>query len=347
VGVEIVDDTVRHVARDESGVASLDFASGRTESADLYVDCSGFRSLLLGETLGEPFVSYKASLACDRAVVGGWERGPGEPIHPYTTSESMTSGWCWQIDHVNRINRGYVYSSGFISDEEAEREFRTKAPKVGPARIVKFVSGRYQRAWVRNVVAIGNASGFVEPLEATALGMIATRSQLLSQILMESDRNVLPFQADLYNQHHARLWDSIRDFLACHYKFNHDQGTPFWTHCQRETDLAGARPFVEYYKEVGPTGTWGPMLVDPLCGFGPNGYLMILVGQKAPHNRPFKPSEKEHNEWNAQRRRNIEQANNAMTVAQSLRALGVPDVPGDPPSQAGASPASGASARAM
>src|SRR4029450_6470411 len=107
--------------------------------------------------------------------------------------------------HINRINRGYVYSSGFIPDEQAEREFRTKNPKVGSTRVVKFVSGRYQRGWVKNVVAIGNASGFVEPLEATALAVIATRSALLAQTLLESLSDPTPFQIDLYNRHHAAV----------------------------------------------------------------------------------------------------------------------------------------------
>jgi len=326
VGVEVIEDTIRAVKQDEAGVSGLDLASGATESADLYVDCSGFKSLLLGETLKEPFVSYKPSLFCDRAVVGGWERTV-EPIHPYTTSESMDAGWAWQIEHVNRINRGYVYSSGFISDEQAEQEFRRKNARVGPTRIVKFVSGRYERSWVKNVVAIGNASGFVEPLEATALGLIGTRSQLVAQILTETGGELSAMQVDLFNKHHARAWDTIRDFLACHYRFNHHLTTPFWRHCQQETDLAGARAMVEYYQEYGPAGTWGPLMVDPLCGFGPNGYLTILVGQKVPHKRPYTPPEPERAVWNNLRRQNAEAARKAMTVAEALRALGVANVP--------------------
>jgi tryptophan 7-halogenase len=93
-------------------------------TADLYVDCSGFVSLLLEKTLHEPYISFKPSLFNDRAVIGGWERGGDEAIKPYTTAESMSAGWCWQIDHEFRINRGYVYSADFTSDEEAKREFR-------------------------------------------------------------------------------------------------------------------------------------------------------------------------------------------------------------------------------
>src|SRR3954454_7229231 len=144
LGVETLDDTVVEVRQDDRGIAGLVLASGRTEEADLYVDASGFRSELLGKALGEPFVSFKSSLFCDRAVVGGWDRGPDEPIQPYTLAETMDAGWCWRIDHTGRINRGYVYSSSFISDEDAEREYRAKNPKVTNTRVVRFITGAYE-----------------------------------------------------------------------------------------------------------------------------------------------------------------------------------------------------------
>ena len=140
---------------------------------DLYIDSSGFASVLLGKALAEPFISFQSSLFDDRAVVGWWPRGE-EPIQPYTTAESMSAGRNWRIDHETRIDRGYVYCSAYISDTDAEAEFRTKNPKVSDTRIVKFKTGRYVRGWVKNVVAIGNASGFVEPLESTALGALCT-----------------------------------------------------------------------------------------------------------------------------------------------------------------------------
>ena len=98
---------------------------GRTLTADLFVDASGFKSVLLGQALGEPFIDYRSTLWCDRAVIGGWDRTI-EPIQPYTVAETMTSGWSWRIDHRNRINRGYVYSSGYQTDESAEAEFRAE-----------------------------------------------------------------------------------------------------------------------------------------------------------------------------------------------------------------------------
>ena len=325
-GVEIVEDTIGSVEQDEAGVRELKLASGRTESADLYVDCSGFVSLLLGKTLGEPYVSYRNSLFCDSAVIGGWERTT-EPIHPYTTAEAFDSGWCWQIEHVHRINRGYVYSSAFISDDDARREYLAKNPKVsGDTRVVRFKSGRYARGWVKNVVAIGNASGFVEPLEATALGLIAARSQLVSQMLVECNRQVVPFQVDLFNQSHGRLWDATRDFLACHYRFNLHLKTAFWQHCRSETYIGRAGPMLDYYQEFGPTGMWGPLLVDSLDPFGSKGYLMILVGQKVPYKSHYAASPREQQAWAAIRRQNAEAADGAMTVLEALQAFGAAGV---------------------
>src|SRR5678815_2835594 len=165
-------------------------------------------SALLGESLAERFVSYDRTLFCDRAVVGGWTR-TSEPIKPYTTCETMESGWCWQIEHETRVNRGYVYASSFVTDEEAERHFREKNPLVTDTRIVKFVSGRHENLWVGNVVAIGNAGGFVEPLEATALGVIAFQSRTLTEILRDGDLEVTAFRRKQYNALHRRHWDSI------------------------------------------------------------------------------------------------------------------------------------------
>jgi tryptophan halogenase len=128
-GVEIIDGKVTGSDRlPEGGVAAVHLEDGRRIEADFFVDCSGFRSELLGRTLEEPFVSFDRSLFCDRAVIGGWDR-TDEPILPYTTAEAMDSGWAWQIEHEHHINRGYVYSSQFISDDEAAAEFIRKNPK--------------------------------------------------------------------------------------------------------------------------------------------------------------------------------------------------------------------------
>jgi tryptophan halogenase len=324
LGVTIVDDTVLEVKQDENGITGLLLKSGREAKADLYVDSSGFAAALLSKTLKEPFVSYKSSLFCDRAVVGGWDRSD-EPIKPYTTCESMNSGWCWQIEHETRINRGYVYASDFISDADAEAEFRAGNPKVGPTRIVKFVSGRYERAWVKNVVGIGNASGFVEPLEATALGVIGVYSSLLADMLVDSDREIRPSQVALFNRYHAHYWDSIREFLAIHYRFNNRLQTPFWEHCRRDTDLAGATQIVDYYRDNGPSMLWSDSaLLRPHDQFGLRGYYVMLIGQQVPYRRTHVPSEAELAKWNQAREQHRGAALRAMTVNEALSIIRSP-----------------------
>jgi tryptophan 7-halogenase len=327
-GVELVDATIADVRRDDHGIAGLLLQSGREESADLYVDCSGFRSLLLGRTLQEPFVSYRSSLFCERAIVGGWDRqGPEEQvIKPYTTCETMDAGWAWQIEHEHRINRGYVYCPAFISDEQAEAELRAKNPRLGPTRVIRFVSGRYERAWVQNVVAIGNASGFVEPLEATALGAIAHQSRALSETLWRSEMQPRPSHVTLYNRMHEQYWDPIRNFLAIHYKYNRRLDTPFWQECRETTDLAGGAGIAAYYEENGPEGYWGPGLIDnPHDQFGVTGYFTLLTGMKVPYRQTYRPSPQELERFNALRRANREAALRCLSVRDVLAAVRSPE----------------------
>ena len=328
-GVEIVDDTVQEVQRDERGIASLRLSKGGNRSADLYLDCSGFRSVLLGRTLEEPFVPYRSSLFCDRAVIGGWARegavAADQVIKPYTTCETMDAGWCWQIEHEARINRGYVYSSHFLSDEDAEEEFRRKNPRVSATRIVPFISGRYQRAWVGNTVAIGNASGFVEPLEATALGVIAMQSRILSECLREARGELRPSHRALFNRFNAANWESIRGCLALHYRFNDRLDTPFWRTCRAETELGTAAPIVDYYRENGPAGLWGSFVINnEYDQFQIGGYMTLLVGMQVPHRDPYQPTAGDLRLWETRRKQHQAKALMAMDVREALAALRSP-----------------------
>jgi tryptophan halogenase len=296
LGIQIHDDTVEHVVRGEQGIQELRLASGGSVTADLFVDCSGFASVLLGKTLGVPYLSFKRSLFNDRAVVGGWTRSD-EPIKPYTTAETMTAGWCWQIEHEFLINRGYVYSSDFISDEDAEAEFRAKNPKLEKTRIVRFKSGRYERTWVDNVVAIGNASGFVEPLEATGLGLICSQAQALVEMLRADDLHINPSLVKHYDLRVGKMWEQIVNFLAVHYKFNTRLDTPYWRACQNDAELGWAEEIVDYYQAVGPSVVARETLLDYHDQFGMEGYLTMLVGQCVPYNNPYQPPPEERMNW--------------------------------------------------
>jgi len=238
-GVKIVDATITP-ERSEKGIEALITEKGERLTADLYIDASGFRSELLGKALQEPYMSYSDSLFCDRAVIGGWSR-TDEPIKPYTLVETMDAGWCWQIEHEGWINRGYVYASSFISDDTAREELLRRNPKISnEPRMVKFRSGRSVRNWVGNVVAVGNAAGFVEPLEATALQIICVETSTLADSLIDSLCDPTPTLIELYNRYNAQASDDIRDFLSVHYAFNTRLETEFWRACRNETKLHGA-----------------------------------------------------------------------------------------------------------
>ena len=208
-------------------------------------------------------------------MIGGWDRRPGEPILPYTTVETMDAGWAWRIDHERRVNRGYVYSSAHLGDAAAEAEFRAKNPAVGGTRVIRFASGRCERAWVGNVVAIGNAYGFVEPLEATSLGMICTAANNLAETLIDGDRVVRDAQRGLYNRVHAEAFDAVRWFLGLHYKFNDRLDTAFWRACRAGVNVEGVAELIGYYRAMGaerPVPDGAAVAARPVRGRGVPGH---------------------------------------------------------------------------
>lgn len=329
IGVQLRDANVSHAetgpvrtsSREEKGVTALVLDTGERVTADLFVDASGFRSELLGKVLDEPYVDYSKSLFCDRAVIAGWPR-TDEPILPYTIAETMNSGWCWQIEHEQWINRGYVYASSFIRDEDALAEFRAKNPRIAnEPRVVRFRSGRRMRNWVGNVVGIGNAVGFVEPLEATALQVICVEASTLADSMVDSQQQPGPMLVELYNAYNGQAWDDIRDFLAVHYAFNTRLDTEFWRACRADTDLAGAARIVEWYRENGPSALAKGILIPEQNSFGFEGYLAMLVGQKVPHSRtgPLAPAEVAG--WKARRGAYATTALKCMTSEECLASL--------------------------
>lgn len=323
LGIATIDDTVTDVTRDDHGITGLRLNSNITYTADLYIDCTGFRSTLLGDTLSEPYTSFRSTLLNDRAVVGSIPRS-SEPIQPYTTAETMDAGWCWQIDHLDRMNRGYVYSSDFISDDDAERELRTKNPKLTDSRVIHFKTGRYRNSWVKNVVAIGNSAGFVEPLESTGLAVICDESRLLAGALMECNRQPTQTIVANYNQTFAREWDNIRYFLGVHFKFNTRLETPYWKACQADIDIGTAARIVEFYQENGPTNFAKSTILERNDIFGMEGYLCLLVGQQVPYHRSHEPSSSDLEIWNAIRAENRVKALTAMSVREAFDAITSP-----------------------
>jgi tryptophan 7-halogenase len=231
----------------------------------------------------------------------------------------LDAGWAWQIEHEHFVNRGYVFCSGAISDDDARAEFLRKNPKANKdGRVVKFRSGRYARGWIDNVVAIGNAAGFVEPLEATALMVVCAQTQTLVDFLKHTRREPTATIRALYNDISVNVWEEIREFLAIHYKLNTLLDTPFWRQCRAETDLGQAAGLLEFYEENGPTGFARHLLRPTGSNFGIEGFLAMLVGNRTPYRARHQPTDAERQAWERHRATFAQQAGAGVTVKEAL-----------------------------
>ena len=236
------------LSEDGENIAALLTDEGEKLSFDLYVDCSGFRASLIEGKLGSKFVGFADSLFTDRAIIASAPHGG--VLKPYTTAATMANGWCWTIPQVDEDHLGYVFSSEFCSDDEAQAEMKAAHPEMGETRLVKFRSGRHQHFFKGNVVAIGNSYGFVEPLEATALQAIISEICLLM-------RNFPTYKSEdatkrILNEEVAGLWDYIRWFLAVHYRFNRRMESKFWEACRERVDVSGAAETIDLFQENAP-----------------------------------------------------------------------------------------------
>ena len=275
LGVEVITDTIVDVKQNEQGIDHLVGELHTNYRADLFVDCSGFGGQLIHKTLGEPHRSFRDQLFCNKAVVGGWRR-TNEALLPYTTSYTMNAGWCWQIEHHRYINCGYVYSDAFISDEEAVEEFKKLHPMVADTRLIPFETRATERAWVKNVVAIGNANGFVEPLEATNIQVICNTADRLATLLA-NNANPKIEDVDLFNAKTRNQWDSVKDFLALHYKYNIRLDTDFWRSVRANTHVGRLQKAVDYYIQNGPSEGIEEHIPESDL-FGSEGLLTMLIG---------------------------------------------------------------------
>ena len=326
-GVEIREADVCDVKQAENGdVTHLMFEGGGELEADFFADCSGFRGELIRKVYDVPFVSYEDNLYCDRAVIGSWDRD--HPIEPFTTSLSMKNGWCWNIELRDRITRGYVHSSAFCSEDEAIDELKAMSPQNGDdVRTISFPSGRLERHWVNNVVAIGNSSGFVEPIEATALLVVTDQINYASKILLDSYGDVPDMMRDKECERVRIIWDDIRDFIVAHYKFNKHFDTPFWEQCRNDCSLGNATEFYEYYKKAGPS-TLGARFLPQESVFGFNGYMNVLLGLRAETDRPPEMAAEDWRAWESYTARVKQNSMQGLTTEQAIEIMSAESPPG-------------------
>ncbi|MCY7398969.1 MAG: tryptophan 7-halogenase [Sphingomonas bacterium] len=273
-GVERVEARVIDVNRDgETGdVTSLTLDSGTTIEGDLFVDCSGFRALLIGQTMGAAWEDWSHWLPCDRAVAMPTTSPPG-PIEPFTRATAMTAGWRWRIPLQHRVGNGYVYSSAHLSDDQAANDLvsSVEGEALADPRQLKFRAGRRSASWVGNVVAVGLASGFLEPLESTSIYLAqGAITQLIDLFPIgrasDQDRAEFNHMVDLE-------YDRIRDFLILHYHATTRNDSPFWDHVRTMRVPESLQEKMELWREAGRVSKYSHGLF-----FEPS-WIAVYVGQ--------------------------------------------------------------------
>jgi tryptophan 7-halogenase len=229
-GVRRIEGQVCDVSRDPTSgdLTELTLKSGERIAGDLFIDCSGFRSLLLGKILGVAWQDWTHWLPCDRALAVPCKRVGA--LTPYTRATARRAGWTWRIPLQHRTGNGYVYSSQFINDGEARDALLTvlDGAAQGEPRLLRFSPGRRDRAWKGNCVAIGLASGFLEPLESTAIYLIQAAVIDLLRLMPRRGSGPDPRLVDEFNRLNEMQYERIRDFLVLHYTANGRVGEPLW-----------------------------------------------------------------------------------------------------------------------
>jgi len=271
-GVERTSGTVRQVSlHPETGfIEQVRLESGETIAADLYIDCSGFRGVLIEQALKTGYEDWTRFLPCDRALVVQTQSVGPPP--PYTLVSAREAGWQWRIPLQHRVGNGHVYSSRFTDDDSARSALLATvdgAPLTDVAAL-RFTPGRRRKAWNGNCVALGLASGFLEPLEATSIHLIQRGIAMLMKFF--PDRDFEPADIERYNKTLEFEFGRVRDFLLMHYAFTERAGA-FWEHCR-------AIPLTETLREkIDLFRGHGRILREDAELFPVQSWLSVMIGQ--------------------------------------------------------------------
>lgn len=230
-GVKRTEGTVTKATQTQQGhIEKLILSDGREIHGDFFIDCTGFKALLIEKTLNVGFEDWSRYLPCDRAVVV--KTAAQEKRPPYTTATARKSGWSWQIPLRNSTGHGYVYSSQFCADAEAKSTLlkHLNAPRINDPRIIPFVTGRRKNLWEKNCLSLGLSSGFVEPLESTSIHLIARGMDFFLRFFPDRDCD-----ASLIKEYNRRMiadFEEVRDFILLHYCTTQREDTAFWRWCK-------------------------------------------------------------------------------------------------------------------
>jgi tryptophan halogenase len=257
--------------RPEDGfISHVRLEDGRTVEGDFFIDCSGFRALLIGETLGAAFEDWSHWLPCDRAVAAAC--APGGAFTPYTRSTAQAAGWQWRIPLQHRTGNGHVHCSAFISEDEATETLlgQLDGAVMSTPRVIRFKTGKRRTPWLKNCLAIGLAAGFMEPLESTSIHLI--QSAVLRFVSMMPGRGSDPHTQAFYNRLTAEEWEPIRNFLIAHYYLN-DRDEPFWKACRSMSIPDALADKLDHLRHT------GRLVLDEHDMFRPASWMNVLLGQ--------------------------------------------------------------------
>jgi tryptophan halogenase len=256
---------------DSGNIESLRLDSGLEIPGDLFIDCSGFRGLLIEQALHAGYEDWTHWLPCDSAIAVQ-TRSVGDPI-PYTRSIARDAGWQWRIPLQHRVGNGIVYCSRYLSDEEARKTLlaNVEGELLTEPRVLKFRAGRRRRHWVKNCVAIGLSSGFIEPLESTSIHLI--QRGIIRLMQMFPFAGVAQPDIDEFNQQTQVEFEHIRDFIVLHYHLTARQDTPFWRHCRGMEIPATLAHRIRLFRET------GRVFRVPNELFAENSWIQVMLGQ--------------------------------------------------------------------
>ncbi|NNC97241.1 MAG: tryptophan 7-halogenase [Gammaproteobacteria bacterium] len=256
---------------DNGFIRSIKLENGQEIHGDMFIDCTGFRALLIGNTLGIGYENWSHWLPCNSAAAVASEST--EPLLPYTKSTAHSSGWQWRIPLQHRTGNGHVYCDQFMSDDEAIKILLNNldAGKIGDPRVLRFVTGRREKFWHKNCVSIGLSSGFLEPLESTSIHLI--QSNISQLIGLFPHRDFSPVDISEYNRQAGEEYDLIRDFLILHYKQTQRTDSDFWKYCRTMPIPDSLQHKMDLFAES------GRIVREPKDLFRDSSWVQVMLGQ--------------------------------------------------------------------